>query len=208
MHALNYLKSIVKRLPGPLPNFNLIHVVLMLILLEDGVAGRKRLSSLMNLGEGSVRSLIKRLKEASLINTSKEGCYLTLKGKEIVKDLRRFLKGPIEIKLSELVEGKVYASLVKGIPIEKLRVLEIRDEAVRAGGEGAIILVYMKGRLMFPENSELLAKYHSKDELKIIETFKPDEGDVIVLGLGPTPHISRLSTIGAVLSVLESIKQS
>ncbi len=207
MRTLNYLKSIVKRLPGPLPNFSLIHVVLMLILLEEGIVGRKRLSSLMNLGEGSVRSLIKRLREAGLINTSKGGCYLSLEGKEIVKDLRRFLKGPIEIKLSGLVQGKVYGSLVKGVPLEKLRVLEIRDEAVRAGGEGAVILVYTKDGLMFPENSELLANYHPKDELKIIKAFKPGEGDIVILGLGSTPHISRLSAISAALSALESVNQ-
>ena len=203
MQTLNYLKSIVERLPGPLPNFNLIHVVLMLILLENGVVGRKRLSSLINLGEGSVRSLIRRLREAGLIDTSKEGCYLTPKGREKVKDLRKFLKGPIEIELSELLQDKVYASLVRGVPLEKLRVLEVRDEAVRAGGKGAIILVCLQGKLIFPETSELLARYHPRDELRIMEAFKPSEGDIIIVGLGSSPHASKLSAIGAALRALD-----
>lgn len=205
MRALNELRSALKRLPGPLPNFSLIHAVLMLILLEEGAIGRKRLSDLMSIGEGSVRSLIRRLKEAGYLEVDKGGCYLSRKGLRELKELREVLRGPVEVELLELVRGSVQAFILRGIGRRRLDVLELRDEAVRVGGRGAIILLYQGDNLIFPETMEPLEKYQSRDEEILKKSLQPSEGDLIILGLGKTPKESRVAALAVSLSVLQAL---
>lgn len=204
MRALEELRSAVERLPGPLPNFNLIHAVLMIILLEEGSIGRKRLSSLMGIGEGSVRSLVRRLKEAGYLEISRNGCYLSSKGKRELRELREVLRGPISMELSRSFGGKVHAFLIKGVKVDgsKLNVLRLRDEAVRAGGEGAVILLYLGGKLLFPETMEPLERYKSRDAEALKKELQPDEGDIVVIGLGKTPKESRVAALAASLGVI------
>jgi len=203
LRVLEELRSAVRRLPGPTPNFNLIHAVMMLLLLEDGVIGRKRLSEIMSIGEGSVRSLIRRLREAGYLEVGREGCYLTKKGRREVKELRRYLKGPVELELPSLVGGRASAFLVRGVGEEGLDVVELRDEAVRAGGRGAIILLSRGKDLLFPETMEPLGKYRPDDESALRTSLRPSDGDLVVVGLGGSSKESRLAALAVSLTILE-----
>ncbi len=202
LRILDELKSALERIPGPLPSFSLVHAVLMLLILEDGSVGRKRLSSLMGIGEGSVRSLIRRLKEIGLIDVDREGCSLTEKGKEAVKKIRKVMSGLTELKL-RMVDSATYAILLRGLE-GKINVLKMRDEAVRAGGEGAVILVQLEGTLMFPETMEPLMKYHSEDERILRDSLRPSNGDIIIIGLGKTVRESKVAAISVALSALQA----
>ncbi len=203
MRALEELKSAVRRLPGPTPSFNFIHAVLMLLFLEHGVIGRKRLSEMMEIGEGSVRSLIRRLRDAGYIEVGREGCYLTKKGQRGVKELRKSLKGPIEVELPSLAGGKASATLVRLHRRERLKVVELRDEAVRAGGRGAIILLSKGGKLFFPESMEPLGKYRSDDESVLITALQPSDGDFVVVGLGDSSKDSMIAALAVSLTMLK-----
>ncbi len=204
MGVLDELKDAIKRLSGPAPNFNLIHAIMMLLLLEEGPIGRKRLADLMDIGEGSVRSLIRRLRESGYLEVDKGGCYLTEKGLRIIKELRKFLKGPTELYLRDLVKGKVIAFLVRPPYGSKINVVELRDEAVRAGGRGAIILMTKDGQLLFPETMESLGRYRSADEFTLKEAFHPSEGDLLVIGLGKSQTESKLAALAVSLAILEA----
>ncbi|MDG7022788.1 MAG: hypothetical protein JRN07_05245, partial [Nitrososphaerota archaeon] len=66
---------------GPRAVFSEVHVLkAMLALGEAGTLGRGRLGSLVGLGQGEVRTLIKRLKENELIVIEPGGCRLSKKG--------------------------------------------------------------------------------------------------------------------------------
>ncbi len=200
---LEELKSVVKRLPGPTPNFNFIHAVMMLLLLEKGPIGRKRLAEMMEIGEGSVRSLIRRLREAGYLEVGREGCYLTRKGHREIRELRKFLKGPVELELPNLVGGRASAILVRGRGRVELNVVELRDEAVRVGGRGAIILLSKERELFFPETMEPLGKYRSDDESLLRATFRPSDGDLVVIGLGDSSKESVIAALAVSLTILE-----
>jgi len=204
LKVLEELKSAVRRLPGPTPNFNFIHAVMMLLLLEGSTIGRKRLAEMMEIGEGSVRSLIRRLREAGYLEVGREGCYLTKKGRKEIKELRKFMRGPVELELPNLVGGRASAILVRGLGRGKreLNVVELRDEAVRAGGRGAIILLSKGKRLFFPETMEPLGKYRSDDESLLRSTLHPSDGDLVVIGLGDSPKESAIAALAVGLTVL------
>ncbi|MCS7103051.1 MAG: DUF4443 domain-containing protein [Candidatus Korarchaeum sp.] len=199
--VISELRAAVERLPGPLPTYNLLHAVLLLLTLEEGSLGRKKISSLMELGEGSVRSLISKLRDIGWVNCNKEGCFLTELGKARVRKLRECLVGPIEVELSEIVRGVVYATLVKCVNYSE--VLELRDEAVRSGGRGAVVLRKVGGVLTFPETGEPLSSYAPKDDELLENTLKSSEGDLIILGISDDPRVSKLSSLAPSLLAIQ-----
>ncbi len=72
-----------KKAPGPSTSFSIFHVFYALELLSLNPLGRNKLAEKLNVGDGAVRTIISRLREADLIGTSKAGCALTQKGKDI-----------------------------------------------------------------------------------------------------------------------------
>ncbi len=197
--VLSELRSAIERLPGPLPNYNLLHAILLILTLEKGPCGRKRLSSMISLGEGSARSLINRLRDLKWVDCGKEGCFLTPLGREKVEELRKCLLGPIKVSLMELFRGDVYLTLVRCV--NYLNTLDLRDEAVRFGGRGALIFVVRDG-IIFPETGEDLSLYAPNDR-KLLESLGASDGDLIIIGLSEDPHISRISSLGASLLAIQ-----
>ncbi len=202
MRLLRELESTVRRLPGPTPHFNLIHAVMLLMLLEEGAMGRKRISEVMEIGEGSTRSLITRLREAGYIEVDRTGCRLSRKGRRELSELRRRLVGPYELALRELHRGVVAVLLVRGAETRSINVVELRDEAVRTGGRGAVILLYRDGSFIFPETMEPLRKYGRTDEVILKEALHPTDGDIIVIGLGDSSREARVAALAVSLAIL------
>ena len=103
-----------KKAPGPSTTFTIFHVFYALELLAQKPLGRNKLAEKLNVGDGAVRTIISRLKDAGLIETSKEGCNLTKKGLEIWRQFEEIFPKRMEIPRSELSESEFnYAFLVK-----------------------------------------------------------------------------------------------
>ena len=58
--------------------------------------GRNKLAEKLNVGDGAVRTIISRLKDAELIETSKEGCNLTKKGSEVWRKFEEIFPKAVE----------------------------------------------------------------------------------------------------------------
>ena len=66
---------------GPRAVFTQVHVLKAMIAIgRAGSVGRGRLGTLTGLGQGEVRTLIKRLKDNDLIVIEANGCALSKKG--------------------------------------------------------------------------------------------------------------------------------
>ena len=72
-----------KKAPGPSTSFTVFHVFYALQLLSQKPIGRTKLAELLGVGDGAIRTIISRLREADLIEISKAGCELTEKGRDI-----------------------------------------------------------------------------------------------------------------------------
>jgi len=69
------------RAPGPAPTYSSSHILLALLTIGDaGAIGRHTLAIEAGLGEGSVRTVMKWLKEDNFITVEPKGCLLTAKG--------------------------------------------------------------------------------------------------------------------------------
>jgi len=62
-------------------NFNVVDAIQSIKLIGDHkLISRLKLSKILGLGEGSIRTLIKRMKTTNLIKTIRSGVYLTDQG--------------------------------------------------------------------------------------------------------------------------------
>lgn len=165
---------------GPLPRFAEIQVERALELIaEYGTIGRKKLAEELSVGEGSVRTILNRLKREGLITSSRKGHTLTPKGR---RKLRMKVEKFVQIDAGDLTVGEVdIATIVRGAASGVKRGIEQRDEALKAGADGATVFVFRRGKLQFPDGFMDIEKGLAK---VLIETFSPREGDVIVVGSG------------------------
>ena len=162
---------------GPLPRFAEVHVRRTLELIaKHKRIGRKQLAEELEVGEGSMRTILNQLKKQGLITSSRGGHTLTAKGKSSLGKPLEF----VQVDTSNLTVGKVdVATIVRGAAKKIKRGIEQRDEAIKVGAQGATVLVFKGGKLQFPDRFIKVGKRNSEI---IIKTFKPREGDVIIIG--------------------------
>ncbi len=162
---------------GPLPRFaeSQVRKALELIAEREGI-GRKQLARELGIGEGSVRTILGRLKKRGLITSSRGGHSITARGR---RELGKALEY-VQIDAEDMTVGDVdVATIVRNAAARVGRGIEQRDEAIKAGADGATVLVLKKGKLQFPDGF-LTVKRKLSDVL--MKAFKPREGDVIVIG--------------------------
>ncbi|MFC2162795.1 DUF4443 domain-containing protein [Candidatus Altiarchaeota archaeon] len=160
---------------GADPSFTEVHLVRTLFLLGRKRQGRKKLVKLLGVGEGSVRTIIKRLSGDGLISSSMRGHELTGAGQERLKGLLNRFSGPVGVE-TDVVDGSKALLVVYGAAGRLGSGVNERDTAVKAGATGALVMYYSGGELVFPSTGGELDAF--KDSLQVPEA---DEGDVIVL---------------------------
>jgi len=192
------------RAPGPLPTFNVLHAVKTLeILAREGIVGRFKLSQELDIGEGSVRTLLKRMKEAGLVQFSRSGCALTSKGRDLWNEINSKIATKAEINKTEVTVGSHnVAILVRGAGNRVTSGVEQRDAAIKAGALGATTLVVRGGRLVIPMISEDVSKDFPEAYRQVMETLRPQEGDAIVIGSADEPRKAEYGALAAAWTLL------
>jgi len=192
------------RAPGPLPTFNVLHAVKTLeILAREGIVGRFKLSQELDIGEGSVRTLLKRMKEAGLVQFSRSGCALTSKGRDLWNEINSKIATKAEINKTEVTVGSHnVAILVRGAGNRVTSGIEQRDAAIKAGALGATTLVVRGGRLVIPMISEDVSKDFPEAYRQVMETLRPQEGDAIVIGSADEPRKAEYGALAAAWTLL------
>lgn len=148
----------------------------MELIAERKGLGRKQLAKELGIGEGSARTILDRLKRQGLITSSRGGQSITAKGKRELGEALEY----VQIDAGDLTVGDVdVATVVRKAAAKVKRGIEQRDEAIKAGADGATMLIFKGGKLQFPDGF-LEVKQEVRDELTRV--FKPREGDVIIIG--------------------------
>jgi predicted transcriptional regulator len=151
-------------------------------LLAQKPLGRNKLAEKLNVGDGAVRTIISRLRDAGLIETTKEGCNLTKKGMEIRQQFEALFPRQMDLPKSELSESEFnHAFLVKNSGAKVQSGIDQRDAAIIAGARKALIIVYRKGHLCIESVCDNVEKMYPKAAGQILCELKPQENDVIVV---------------------------
>jgi predicted transcriptional regulator len=188
---------------GRVPSFNDAHVLKALNLIEssDGL-GRQQLSRELGLGEGTVRTLIRRLRNEGLIDTSRRGMTLSEDGLVILSSLKLVLKDIQMLKTPITVGPMNHAILVKGGGRNVKRGIEQRDAAIIVGAKGATTLVHEGGELKMP-GIEMDLDPAALDEIS--GRLVPEEGDAVVIGTADDPLLAEIAAISAALVLLTGL---
>jgi len=190
--------------PGPQPSFTVFDLVTAIELIaKEGPIGRGRLAEELDLGGGAIRTLIKRLMESGLIDTSKLGCSLTEKGNKIWNEIHETIPQKVRLTENDLTFA-VYnvAVLVKGGADRVRDGLEQRDATVAAGAKGATTLIYKDKKLMVPQVSQDLAMDFPEAFKQITEKMRIEENDVIVIGSADAPKRAQHGALAAAWTLI------
>jgi len=197
---------------GPLPHISQVHLLNALVLIDQrGPIGRRALSQALRLNDGVTRGLLERLAEQELVDvTEGTGVNLSKSGRETLKkNLKQIGVKRIEtLNETALVPGKITV----GIHLSKrfshgITGVSQRDEAIKAGAEGALTISFSKGNLVIPPDNKKVVDLSSREDSRIRDIFDPEENDLVIIGFGKDADLALSGALAAVLS-LEKTRQA
>jgi DNA-binding MarR family transcriptional regulator len=171
-----------KKAPGPSTSFTIFHLYYTLELLAKRSLGRNKLAEKLCVGDGAVRTIINRLKEAELIETSKGGANLTPKGQEIWQQFEAIFPQQADIPKSDLTPAEFnHAYLLRGRKEKIGSGIDQRDAAIIAGARQALAITYKDKQLGIESVSDNIEKQFPRAASQLIEQLNPQDNDVIVV---------------------------
>jgi len=205
MRVKELLNSLVKeKAPGPALTFTSLHLIKVLELIAEGPIGRGKLARKLGIGEGTIRTIIKRLKDSNLIEISKNGCHLTNFGENFWKKFKEKIPKKVFLEKNEfsLAEYTV-AVLIKKCG-DKVRIgMQQRDAAIMAGAKGATTLIVKDGKIILPGVSDDVAKDYPVAYRQIVKLLRPEHNDVVIVGTGETKEKAEYGALAAALTLLK-----
>jgi DNA-binding MarR family transcriptional regulator len=189
---------------GPKASFSEIHVLKAILVIGDsGTIGRGRLGSKLGLGQGEVKTLIRRLRERKLIAVTTGGCALTEGGLKKFRAISRSLPWLERVNGSSLGLGRyTWAAILRGRASKVKKGIEQRDEAIKAGARSALTLLYSSDRFRVPADGTDCERANPKGPWDELRLAKPRERDVIIISGADTPTRAEEGVLSAALSLL------
>ena len=189
---------------GPVPKFNDYHIWKALYCLnKESPVGRKKLAVLLDIGEGSTRTILSLLQEDGSILIRKNGVSLTPEGK---KAWNRVAMRIAPISADSLTIGEVNCAAVVPHAADRVKYgCEERDNAILSGATGATTLIFTRGSLIFPGNDYPV---DPKADKAIRSAFKLEEGDVVIIGTADTVQAAEEGAVSAGLKLLGGIRRN
>ena len=188
--------------PSRILSFDIAHVFKALQLINTrGHISRDLLCRELNLGEGSIKTLVKHLMMENMIETSNAGTKMSDKGKKFFAELHSSIPAECKIPKCSIALGEFnYAILLKKLGSAINIGIEQRDAAIKVGGIGATTLLFRKGKFMMPTaNIDSLRKEPQIHRL-LIEELNPKDGDVVIIASSEKDRrIAELSAKSAAL---------
>lgn len=194
-----------KRPKGPSPTFEKAHILLALMTVgESGVIGRQELASRTGLGEGAVRTVVKKLREKGYTEVIASGSRLTASGAAVYSRLREKLSPIAMLDGSHLTVGKRQSAVgVRGGARRVQSGIQQRDSAIMVGAAGATTYTISHGKFSVPGGStDCERDFPSPAWRALRKEIAPRNGDAVVLSGADTAIGAKLGAISAALTLL------
>jgi hypothetical protein len=182
---------------GPTPKFSLFHIWKAYNVIDmQGPVGRKALADILQIGEGSTRTILDKMIREGCVENTRRGAVLTDRGRKRLESSGIVV---VPVNLEALTLGKHNcAVLVKSMSDRIKTGCEQRDEAVRAGAVGATTLVVKEGRIVFPSDDN----YPDQEIVAPLRRlFTLEEGDAVIIGSGYSYEAAEKGAVTAALGV-------
>jgi len=162
----------------------MVHVFKTLQLINDnGHVSRENLCYELELGEGTVKTLVRHLKMQGLVESSNADTKMTKEGKSFFSELLCYLPFEMPVSKCKITLGKHnYAILIKEMKSSIKSGIEQRDAAIKVGASGATTLLYENKKFLIPQTNYDALKDEQYLAKRLIENLHPAETDVIIIG--------------------------
>jgi biotin operon repressor len=173
--------SVVK---GPSPFFDKAHLLLAFLTIGDeGSVGRQALAKKTGLGEGSIRTILKRLREEGYVVTGVGGGELTDRGRKLHNTLRNTLSSFIKAGESQMTLGRIQVAVaVRGVSAKVRNGIEQRDSAIKVGASGATTYAIAGGKFSIPGGSTDCEKdFPDESWFMLRKGLTPKNGDAVIV---------------------------
>ncbi len=177
---------------GNIPNFMKIDLLRCLLRIEQPVS-RSFLASSLELGEGTIRSILDILKDKGYLESNNIGHYLSKKGNALVKKIMDHIDIKQINKVLMFSNKNIIAIKMKQ-PKKAINVVALRDEAVKNGAEGAVILKYDK-KLRFYDSD------YKEDLSEIENKLNASKNDLVIVAYADSYKLAEYGAIAAAISV-------
>ena len=182
--------------------------VALIMIGREQPLGRYELCDKMSIGEGSARTLLKRLTEADFIEPEgKQGQKLTSSGQRLFDEIVRDVPIGLMLDVNQLVMYEyAFANLVKDKGSVVKDGVRQRDEAIIQGGygkAGVSTLVQKNIRLVMPPDDFHILLAYEAETLLIIESLRPENNDAVVIGSADDPNLAREVSMAAVMTLFD-----
>lgn len=190
--------------PSRVLSFDLAHVFKALQLMhQNGRISRSLLVDELDLGEGSIKTLVKHLKMHNVVETSKAGMRLTSKGNTLFSKLQFAIPTEMEIEKCSIGIGKYnHAVLVKNLGDSIGTGIEQRDAAIKIGALGATTLIFKDGKFLMPDRNQYSLRNEPKLRFEMLEKLKPEDNDIIIIGSSENRKNAELAAKSAALQTI------
>lgn len=206
--VINTLNSISSRYaPSRVLSFSPAHVFKTLQLIKrERYVSRFLLGRELELGEGSIKTLIKHLKMEKMIITTNKGTTMSERGVKIFEEMSRYIPIEIQIPQSSISVSKFnYAILLRYMRIAIKQGVEQRDSAIKMGAMGATTLIFDNGKFLIPGSKYNALRAEKPLEQILKEKLTPVDNDVIIIGSDDSSLIlAELAAKAAALYTLEN----
>jgi predicted transcriptional regulator len=182
---------------GPTPKYTMYHIwKAYQVIDKQGPIGRKALADALQIGEGSIRTILDKMSREGSIENTRMGTIITERGRKRYENSGILVA---EVDLQDLTLGKHNcAVMVKGMGFKVKMGCEQRDEAVRSGAVGATTLIVKDGNMVFPGDEDFPEQ---SQVAPLRNVFKIEDGDVIIIGTAFSYDAAEKGAVTAALAL-------
>jgi len=201
---INIITYVTSERKGIRPKYSSYHVIKVLELLGlKQPIGRIKLAEEVGLGETSIRTMIRRLKDKNIVIVDPvAGAILSDKGLMLWNTWSQAIKNCKNVNVSHLIGNKPTACLIisKGENVvNKIGLIKVRDTIIRHGADGALIVLFDEKGAYIP--SPTGEKYYDEQLTQNLNTCSSE--DVVLITWSKTYRDAERSLIEALISLLE-----
>jgi len=173
-------------------DYTIIDIIRVLFILSEGPMGRIRLINELDMGEATVKTIIKRLGKEGLLTDSTKGQVLTESGKVIASSISRKMSVFREFRIPLFSKKICDLFIVRSSEKRVGMGIEQRDEGMKAGAD-IVTLVYDGLNVKFPKTGEKVELPDDNLNLK--------KGDVLIFSSGKERVVRERGGIAAALTL-------
>ena len=177
---------------GNLASFTKIDIIRCLLRVGKPIS-RAELSKTLDLGEGTIRSILDILKKNKLLESNNKGHYLSTKGSNLVNKIKNY------VNMKEIVSNKIFSNKKKIAvcvkkPKKAIKSYILRDEAVKNGADGAVILRFDKKLILYDSG-------YKEDFTDVENKFDLATNDMVIVTYAESYRLAEHGALAAAVEI-------